>query len=366
MYRILFVCVLLTAASCNKRTSSSDPQPTSTSAPERSAANGTTSKKTTVDKAVLGIFAPLKGDMASKANPSTDAKVLLGRMLYFDKRLSKNHDISCNSCHQLDKYGVDGEPTSPGHKRQRGTRNSPTVYNAAGHIAQFWDGRAEDVEEQAKGPILNPVEMAMKSEADVVAVLKSIPGYVDAFKNAFPEEKKPLSYDNLAKAIGAFERKLVTPGRWDAYLGGDSDALSAAEKAGLNAFVQAGCIACHTGPYLGGHMYQKLGLVKAWPSQKDLGRFAETKKPADKMMFKVPSLRNITKTGPYFHDGSVADLKKAIAMMAEHQLGRTLTADQVDAIATFFGSLEGELPKALIVEPTLPKSGPNTPKADPS
>ena len=192
-------------------------------------------------------------------------------MLYYEPRLSKGQDISCNSCHMLDKYGVDLQPTSDGHKGKQGDRNSPTVYNAAGHFVQFWDGRAADVEEQAKGPVMNPVEMAMPSEKRVVAVLKSIPEYVELFKQAFPEDKDPVSYRNMARAIGAFERKLVTPSRWDKFLRGDSRALTNEEKAGFNLFMETGCQACHMGTYLGGNMYQMLGLAKPWPDASDPG-----------------------------------------------------------------------------------------------
>lgn len=319
-----------------------------------------------IDPAMLAAFGPLPEVMAAEGRELTDAKIDLGRMLYHDTRLSKNHDISCNSCHQLDKYGVDNEPTSPGHKKQLGGRNSPTVYNAAGHIAQFWDGRAADIEEQAKGPILNPVEMAMPGEAQVLETLRSMPGYVDAFQKAFPGVEDPISYDNFAVAVGAFERKLVTPGRWDAFLGGKSDALTDAEKQGLKDFVAAGCTTCHSGPYMGGQMYQKVGLVEPWPNQKDQGRFEVTGKDADKMMFKVPSLRNIAKTGPYFHDGSVADLGEAVKLMAKHQLGQKLDDKTTASIVTFLEALTGELPTAYIAKPELPASTDKTPKPDPT
>ncbi len=318
------------------------------------------------DRALLGAFAPLPEAMAHADRPLTQARVDLGRMLYYETRISKNHDISCNSCHRLDAYGVDNEPTSPGHKGQRGGRNSPTVYNAAGHVAQFWDGRAADIEEQAKGPVLNPVEMAMPDDETVLAVLESMPGYVEAFAKAFPGEAAPVTYDNFALAVGAFERKLVTPGRWDAFLEGDDAALTDAEKAGLTAFVQTGCTTCHSGPYLGGHMYQKLGLVEPWPSQKDQGRFEVTQAEADRMMFKVPSLRNIAKTGPYWHDGSEPDLKKAVVAMAKHQLGKPLDDAMAASIVTFLEALTGELPADYIEKPALPPSTARTPKPDPS
>ncbi len=319
--------------------------------------------KPQIDKAQLAAFAPLPEVMSD--TPLNEAHIELGRMLYFDKRLSKNQDISCNTCHDLQKYGIDPREkakTSSGHKNQTGTRNSPTVYNAAGHFRQFWDGRAADVEEQAKGPILNPVEMAMPDEKYVLRVLNSIPGYVEAFKKTFPDDKQPLNYDNVGKAVGAFERKLVTPSRWDKFLKGDEAALSDAEKEGFLTFVSTGCVTCHTGAYLGGHMYQKAGLVKPWPEQSDQGRYEVTKQESDKMMFKVPSLRNITKTAPYFHDGSSSSLPDAIRKMAEFQLGKSLKDDEVKSMMAFFESLTGEVPTDYIKEPELPPSGPTTPK----
>ncbi len=305
----------------------------------------------------LGMFAPLPEVMSSDDNALTEEKIALGRMLYYDARLSKGDDISCNSCHLLDRFGAEPKKVSDGHKGQKGSRNSPTVYNAAGHFAQFWDGRAANVEEQAKGPVLNPIEMAMDSEGALVAKLGAISGYVAAFDAAFPEEKPSLTYDNMAKAIGAFERKLVTPGRWDEFLNGKKDALTADEQKGLREFSQAGCIACHNGAYLGGQSYQKLGNVRPWPNQDDLGRFEVTKQEADKMVFKVPSLRNVEKTAPYFHDGSVKDLPTAVQKMASHQLGRSLSSAQVDSIVTFLKALTGTIPEDYIKKPELPGDG---------
>ncbi len=314
------------------------------------------------------LFGKLPAVMESPDNPITDAKVELGRMLYYDTRLSKNQDISCNTCHDLAKYGVDprGTPTSAGHKGQMGDRNSPTVYNAAMQIAQFWDGREPTVEAQAKQPILNPVEMAMPNEKAVVKVLESIPGYVEKFKAAFPDDANPVTYDNMAKAIGAFERKLVTPGPFDKFLAGNMGALNKKQLWGLQLFMDVGCTTCHTGPGLGGTMFQKLGSVKPWPT-KDEGRFKVTKQEADKFVFKVPLLRNITKTGPYLHDGSISDLGEMVQKMAEHQTAKGRLSDaELDAILAFLDALTGEIPKDLIAKPELPPSGPNTPKPDPS
>jgi cytochrome c peroxidase len=310
-------------------------------------------------------FGELPDEAASTANPVTDAKIELGRILFFDPRLSKNHDVSCNSCHGLASFGVDGDATSAGHRGQRGGRNSPTVYNAALHIAQFWDGRAADVEEQAKGPVLNPIEMAMPSEAAVIAVLESIPGYAPLFAAAFPDESDPITYDNMARAIGAFERRLITSDRLDAFILGGDTALNADELAGLETFLDIGCITCHMGPTIGGSMYRKLGLVQPFETE-DNGRFDVTNDEADRHVFKVPSLRNIAMTGPYFHDGSVTSLEEAIRLMGWHQLGLELTDAQIASVATFLGSLSGTVEPEYIQAPELPESGPDTPAPDPT
>ena len=320
------------------------------------------------------LFGALDAEAKNEANPWTKDKADLGRMLYFDPRLSKNHDVSCNTCHDLGSFGVDvrmqggaRSKTSEGHKKAFGDRNSPTVYNAAFHLAQFWDGRAADVEEQAKGPILNPVEMAMPDEARVVETLKSMPGYVEAFGKAFPGESDPVTYDNLAKAIGVFERKLVTPSRFDTFISGDASALSDAEAAGLKTFMDVGCTQCHSGALLGGNQFQKLGSVKPWPNLEDEGRYTVSKSAPDKYSFKVPSLRNIAETGPYLHDGSVADLETIVEKMAEHQLAKgKLSKAETQSIVTFLKALTGEVDKAYIAKPTLPESTPETPQPDAS
>jgi cytochrome c peroxidase len=317
-----------------------------------------------VPAAKLRAFAPLPAIAESESNPLTEEKIQLGRMLYFEPRLSRDQKVSCNSCHNLERYGVDNEPTSVGFRGQRGGRNSPTVYNAAAHFVQFWDGREPDVEAQAKGPVMNPIEMAMPSEKHVVAVLKSIPEYVKLFARAFPGEKEPVNLSNAARAIGAFERKLMTPSRWDAFLKGDKKALTDAEKTGFLKFVDAGCPACHNGALLGGTSFQKVGAAKPFPNVKDTGVHQVTNHEADRFKFKVPSLRNVTMTGPYFHNGAVSSLDAAIMQMSEYQLGKPLTPADVKAIATFLGTLTGPLPTEYIKAPKLPPSSPTTPKAE--
>lgn len=313
-----------------------------------------------IQKRALQIFGVLPEEAKSAANPITREKVTLGRMLYYEKRLSKSHRFSCDSCHPLAAYGVDGDKTSLGHGGHRGVRNAPTVYNAAIEFAQFWDGRAADVEEQALGPILNPVEMGMPSSHDVVAVLKSIPGYGPLFQAAFPGEKDPINYANVGKAIGAFERELMTPGRFDLFLQGNLQALNNQEVRGLETFVDTGCTTCHMGPGVGGTMFQKVGLVHPYPGR-DLGRYDVTKKNADKYVFKVPSLRNVAMTPPYFSQGEVPTLHKAVELMAYHQLGKKLTEEQKGQIIAFLHSLTGAIPDRLIAPPELPASGPHTP-----
>jgi len=310
------------------------------------------------------MFKPLPEALRTSAGGAEELRVELGRMLYFETRLSRSQTISCNSCHQLDGYGVDHRPTSEGYLNQHGDRNSPTVYNAAAHFVQFWDGRAADVEAQARGPVLNPVEMAMASDKQVVRVLKSMPAYVSAFKRAFPAENDPVTFENAAIAIGTFERKLLTPARWDKFVKGDSAALTPAEKAGFNVFYRAGCGTCHAGALLGGNLYQKLGNVKPYPDSTDPGRFKVTRQEADRMIFKVPSLRNVEKTGPYFHNGKVARLEDAVDQMAEYQLGKRLSPEEVVSITTYLHSLTGAIPARLIKPPVLPPSTAMTPKPE--
>ena len=315
------------------------------------------------DRDALKRFATLPETMGSADRAPSEQMISLGRILYFDARLSKDQAHSCNSCHPLAKYGADGQPTSVGFKGQRGSRNSPSVYNAAAQFVQFWDGRAPDVEAQAKGPMLNPVEMAMPSGDAVVRVLKSMPEYVAAFRDAFPGEKNPVTFDHAAEAIGAFERKLVTPSRWDRFLGGDEAALTPAEKEGFNVFVREGCSGCHQGALVGGNALQRLGAMKAYPDTSDPGCYNVTHNEGDRMYFKVPPLRNVAVTGPYFHNGEVGQLNQAVMQMGEYQLGKTLTAPQVQAIVAWLNSLTGDLPAGYVQAPALPKSTKATPKA---
>jgi len=363
MRKHLWGALAMALAACSQEPAPAPPaSPTPEAAPGPAAAATGAAALRERAKALLGA---LPDEAASPTNPVTDAKIALGRILYFDPRFSKNQDLSCNSCHDLATNGADAGPTSVGHRGQRGERNAPTVYNAAFHVAQFWDGRAADVEEQAKGPELNPVEMAMPGADAVVVVLRSIPGYLPLFQAAFPGESDPISYDNMARAIGAFERRLTTPSRFDAFVEGEDAALSAQEQEGLALFLDTGCTSCHNGVSVGGQLFQKLGLVKPYPT-KDPGRAKLTGEAADQGVFKVPSLRNAARTGPYFHDGSLATLDEVVPIMARHQLGKELEPDQVTAIVAFLGSLSGTPDPGYIAKPELPASGPDTPKPDPS
>lgn len=315
---------------------------------------------------LLRRFQPAREIIAGDAGEPSEALVDLGRMLYYEKRLSKSQEVSCNSCHRLDRYGVDSQPTSEGDRGQRGGRNAPTVYHAAAQFGQFWDGRSADVETQALGPILNPIEMAAPNPEYVTHVLSSIPAYVAAFGRAFPAEPSPIVFINVGKAIGAFERGLTTHARWDDFLEGKTTALNGQELLGLKLFTNLGCMVCHTGELIGGSMYEKVGAVEPWPNQGDPGRYAVTQLEGDRMLFKVPTLRNISETAPYFHDGRVDSLDQAVRLMGKHQLGLELHQGEVDAIVAWLRSLKGELPQKYIAEPVLPPSTARTPKPEKS
>jgi len=287
----------------------------------------------------LEFITPIPATMPG-AEKDSPALVQLGKELYFEAALSKNNSQSCNTCHRVDenRAGVDNEPTSKGAFGERGGRNSPTTLNAGFQFAQFWDGRADDLKAQAKGPVLNPVEMAMPEEGEVVRRLADNSKYQGLFKAAFPGEAAPVSYDSMAHAIAAFERTLVTRDRFDDFLKGDDNALTATEIKGLNEFLTQGCTTCHYGSVMGGQVYQKLGLVNPFPSE-DKGRSVISKDEDDDFKFKVPMLRNIAITQPYFHKGQVSTLEDAVRKMGWHQLGKELTEDQVQSLVAFLKTL---------------------------
>jgi cytochrome c peroxidase len=313
-------------------------------------------------------FKPLPKEAINPKNAVSAEKIALGKQLYFDPRLSKSGTISCNSCHNLASGGVDNLSTSVGHKWTLGGRNSPTSLNAALHTSQFWDGRAKDVEEQATMPVLNPIEMAIAHEDFAVERILSIPEYKNAFEKVFAMENA-VSLKNIGMAIGAFERTLLTPSAFDEFLEGNANALSEKQKAGLTAFIQSGCTSCHSGELLGGNSFQKFGVYQDyWTAYnvkaKDNGKFDVTKDEKDKYVFKVPSLRNILETYPYFHDGEVWDIKEAIGIMGKTQLNKEISDENKDKIVDFFSSLSGELSAETKTLPTLPKSTLSTSKPD--
>jgi len=305
---------------------------------------------------LLRRFAPLRANFQRGAAPPA-ALTELGRLLYFDKRLSSSGTVSCNSCHALDHYGTTDEARAKGANGKLERRNAPSTFNAAAQFSQFWDGRSPDVETQALVPLLDPDEMGMTSET-TVAVLVGIQGYAAPFRAAFPEDSAPISLPHIGVALGAFERQLATPSRWDLYLKGDHSVLSAKEKEGLRVFTSVGCMVCHTGELVGGSMYERLGAAVPWPTGSDHGRAGVTHNSGDDLMFKVPSLRNVAQTAPYFHDGSIQTLDHAVRMMGAFQLGVDLTAPEVDAIVAWLGCLTGDVPANLVRKPVLPDERP--------
>lgn len=315
-------------------------------------------------KQAQGLFRPIPAKAPQlKDNPATPAKIDLGMKLYFDPRLSASQLISCNTCHNVGLGSADLQETSIGHGWQKGPRNAPPVFNAVFNIAQFWDGRAEDLKAQAKGPVQAGVEMNNKPER-VIETLTSIPGYRPLFEKAFPQARQPISFDNMAKAIEVFEATLITPDApFDRYLKGNRRALTAQQEAGLKLFIGKGCASCHAGVNLGGAGYYPFG-VKAAPSAEvrpegDTGRFKVTNTKSDRYVFRAPALRNVALTQPYFHSGKVWKLADAVRIMGSSQLGITLTGTESEQVHAFLLSLTGVQPK--LAYPVLPPSADNTP-----
>ena len=288
------------------------------------------------------------------------AKISLGKALYFDNRLSKDNKQSCNTCHNLSTFGVDNLATSPGNDGKFGNRNSPSVLYASLHRMQFWDGRAADVEQQAGMPITNPVEMAIPDEKFLIDRLSKIEGYKTMFKAAFPESQEPITYENLRIAIAAFERTLNPVSKFDKYLAGDVAQLNEQEASGLQLFFDKGCVACHSGQPIGGELMMRFGLHKDYPELTgskvvDFGKFEITKNQNDYFVFKVPSLRNIEKTGPYFHDGSVKELEKAVEIMLVSMLIKEPVAKEISDITAFLKTLTADLDQETKKSPEMPK-----------
>jgi cytochrome c peroxidase len=315
-----------------------------------------------LQKRALAFTQPLPEDAFLEEMNRSEDLIELGKMLFYEPRLSKSGLISCNTCHNMATFGVDQLPVSIGHMWREGRRNAPTVLNAAFHTTQFWDGREPDVESQALMPILDELEMS-STRQHVVAVLRSMPDYVGMFKRAFPDHDNPVIYKNVGIAIGAFERTLITHSRFDDFLGGDPDALTEAEKSGLETFIDTGCQSCHGGPAMGGRTFSMFKTPAELASgQADLGRFEVTEKELDKHAFKVPSLHNVQKTYPYLHDGSEWSLSNTVSIVAMEMLQHELTPKQNEEIVTFLAALTGEIPAYALELPVLPPSTPETPR----
>jgi cytochrome c peroxidase len=307
----------------------------------------------------LALFKPLPKEMTSPDNPITPEKVRLGRLLFFETRVSLDGTVSCSRCHQSFLYGTDALAKPIGVEHRVNPRNAPTVLNAALQIAAHWRGDRKDVEDQATKALVGPPSFGNPNFESAMAKLKAIAAYGPLFATAFPGQSDPITPENWGKAIGAYERTLVTPSPFDRYLAGEEAALSPAAQAGLGEFIQVGCPACHNGAGIGGGMYQKFGVVEEYwkatgSTQIDKGRFDVTQDPADTYVFKVPGLRNVAMTPPYFHDGSVATLPDAVRIMARVQLGKTLGEEQVGRIVSFLQSLTGTLPANFAEAPVLP------------
>jgi cytochrome c peroxidase len=300
---------------------------------------------------------PLPKDGATEEFPLTPERVSLGRKLFFDPRMSGDGTVSCNRCHLAALYGTDALPKSIGAHDLHAPRNASTVFNTGIYIAQHWRGEMRTVEEQAQRALSGPA-FGNPDGATALKRIKAIPGYSELFEKAFPNESAPVSEVNWGKAIGAFERTLMTPSRFDDYLRGKRDALTESERKGLRLFLDTGCADCHSGAGLGGSSFEKFGVVEDYweatgSKDIDVGRMEVTKKESDKHVFKVPGLRNVEMTPPYFHDGSVKTLPEAVRIMARVQLGKTLSDDDTTGIVTFLKSLTGAVPKDFAEAPVL-------------
>lgn len=305
------------------------------------------------------ILGPLPASMPTEQNPITPEKVTLGKLLFYETRISADGTVSCSKCHPIALYAADGLRRSVGHNCKENPRNDPTVFNAASQISEHWIGNRTSVEDQAKQSVIGPPAFGMPSYESVEKILRSYKEYETLFKAAFPADIQPVTIDNFAKAIGAFERTLITPAPFDAFLKGAKDVMTVQQKKGLGMFIDQGCVGCHFSPYVGGQMYQKFGVFEPYQkytkSEKvDEGRYAVTKNDGDKYVFKVPMLRNVAMTPPYFHDGSVDKLADAVWIMGKIQLGKDLPKEQVQDIVAFLHALTGKIPNDVMTVPVLP------------
>lgn len=332
MKKVLFVLAGLVLFSCKKEAEEDFSKPQ-------------VAEKSELMKKALGIF---KSISTIEYASIPQNKIDLGKKLFFDNTLSKNGTISCNSCHNLASFGVDNKSFSLGDTKELGGRNSPSVIYASLHAMQFWDGRAKDVEEQAGGPLLNPVEHSLPNKEFLEQKLRAITEYQTLFKTVYPNDKEPITFANITNAIGAFERQLNPTNKFDDYLDGNENAINEQEKKGLTAFVDNGCTTCHSGVAIGGQLMQKFGLygdyAKLTNSKKiDKGLFDRTQKEGDQFIFKVPSLRNVEKTYPYFHDGSVASLKETIKIMGKLQVNKDLSDNDIENIEAYLKTLTADV-----------------------
>lgn len=303
---------------------------------------------------------PLRVEKYTGRQPSE--LVELGRMLFFEPRVSVDGTVSCSRCHLPQLYGTDGLPRSIGAGGKANPRNSPTVLNSALQFSQHWRGDRESLEDQAMRALVGPTSFGNPTMEDAMKRLEAIEAYRDIFRKVFPHDKEPISPRNWAAAIGAFERQLLTRSPFDAWMEGSDEALSSREKRGLQRFLELGCVDCHSGVGLGGQSYEKFGIHEDyWKLTKskevDMGRWDVTGNPDDRFVFKVPVLRNVAMTPPYFHDGSVGKLSEAVEIMAKAQLGLELSREDLDSLMAFLESLTGEIPKAFQRAPSLPPRG---------
>ena len=310
-------------------------------------------------KMAKGVLDMLPSAMTSDQNPITPDKVRLGKILFYETRISIDGTVSCARCHPFSLYAADGLRKSIGDNFKVNPRNAPTVLNAAAQISEHWIGNKTSVEDQAKQSVMGPPSFGMPSYDSVENKLREFKEYRVLFRKAFPGNKEPVTIDNFAMAIGAFERTLVTPSPFDAFLKGNKEALTNIQRKGLKTFIDVACVTCHSGAYVGGQMYQKFGIFEPyWKYTKskeiDEGRYVVTKNESDKYVFKVPVLRNVEKTAPYFHDGSVDKLEDAVIIMGKIQLRKDLSKQQNEEIISFLDSLTGEIPTDALEVPLLP------------
>jgi cytochrome c peroxidase len=313
-------------------------------------------------QAAQRLFKPLPKDAATVEHPITPERVQLGRMLFFDPRMSADGTVSCSRCHLPALFAADGLPKAKGVSDKLNDRRAPIILNAALQFKEHWRGDRENVEDQAAKALTGAASFGNPDNETAIGRLKGIPGYAEPFRKAFPGESNPITVDNWGKAIGAFERTLMTPSGFDEFLAGNTQALSAAERDGLRTFIDTGCAGCHNGPVVGGGMFQKFGIAEDYWKETgskpiDKGRFDVTHNPADMYVFKVAGLRNVAMAPFYFHDGSVRRLEDAVHVMAKVQLGKTLSDKDAAAIVTFLGSLTGRLPQRFAEAPVLPPGG---------